>query len=175
MPNFPPRFLIPLVDPFCGLFMKLRKHRSQGRGINLVHRSTDKVVVIRKSRPSFELPMELSSKLQQTSLKNIQAIRITEIVLLLIGGSRDEIGVNRAQMMGRSMRPSRILHLAEKISCRLEICDSILRCRQYLECAGRGRLRPATALCLGPRHLGERHLASEVSDSKVFSSGESKA
>jgi len=62
MPDLTTRGTVKLVSPFCGFLMQTAEHVGKTlRAIFQFRRVGHKVIVVRKNRPSFQIPTKLAS------------------------------------------------------------------------------------------------------------------
>jgi len=81
MPNLAAGCVVEPIDPDSGATMKYGEHFRETRAsISVFQRTGDKVIMIRKHRPSFELPPKILPDLEQASLQNIEVIARPKVV-----------------------------------------------------------------------------------------------
>ena len=92
-----------------------RMHRAQTFCAgSMCGRPAYEVVVIRKDRPGFQLPVEVARHSEQSPVQNLHAPPALEVMVLLICGRRNEKSARISQPMLRRMRPRNLAlgHLA---------------------------------------------------------------
>ena len=86
--------------------MEDMEHVSEARCIGFGwRRMGNKMVVIRKHRPSFQLTAKPFDHRQQTAMQNLQALCASKVMLFEMGGCGDEISATLVELMSRCMRP----------------------------------------------------------------------
>ena len=88
VPHLAPWRIIQSIDPAGGALMEHGQHLRQAvRVSQMAGRMGNKVVMIRKHRPSFELPREVARYGEKSALENGEAARYAKMVSLKISAS----------------------------------------------------------------------------------------
>src|SRR6266404_5602806 len=68
---------------------------------------SDEVIVIGENRPCLKLPAEISRHGEQPAMKNAQAGRASEVMVLKIRAGRQKVSAAHAELVRGRMRPRR--------------------------------------------------------------------
>jgi hypothetical protein len=110
MPHRSIRHLVCAVNPDCHSGMQFAKNRRKTLGRFLGWRMRDEVIMIRKNRPRFEMPIRFAEQFHHTALKNIQTFGIREEMLFEISSSGNKVRPCGGKLMRRSVGPARWVH-----------------------------------------------------------------
>src|SRR5436305_14223054 len=82
---------------------------------------SNKVIMIREHGPSFELPREIPSDCEKSTLQNVETITRPKVMCLEIRSCRHEIGAGFGQLMSQCVRPGK-----DRISHRIRVGRPLL-------------------------------------------------
>src|SRR4051812_17798745 len=94
---------IQLVDVTRRLEVQLLDQRNQT--LRVCRRVADEVVMVRENRPGLELPAERLRLREELRLEKVQAVGPAEIMDLLVGAGRDDVGALLAESVQWGVRP----------------------------------------------------------------------
>ena len=106
VPHLAPWRIIQSIDPAGGALMEHGQHLRQAvRVSHMAGRICNKVVMIRKHRPSFELPREVARYGEKSALENGEAARYAKMVSLKISASGHKVSAVFRKLMSGCMWP----------------------------------------------------------------------
>ena len=107
VPHFPPRSPVLLIESFGCLHVGSAHQLGQGaRSLLGIRRPGEKMVVVRKNRPSPESPSVSQEVLHQNRCEMVERVRRPVEWLLVISCSGHHVDPRFEQPVGRRMRPA---------------------------------------------------------------------